>query len=264
MATQSWNADRAYHNSMCDTENSRQRSNNAHLEETRTTPLFSADVLANTITQETDSEASAPLLPEYGFLGRVLERFDASAEHNGIDETPENMTPPVSPDMPEDDRLMVNMNAPWSAFICGSQGSGKSHTLSCMLENALKRSRMGRLPHPLAGIVFHYDKFTAHTSTQVCEAAYLASAGIPIRIFVAPTSLQRLEKAYTNLPRFPQDAQKPVVAPLLLEEKQLTVERMMKLMAVDDKDGRMALYMEVSNSPFSSEGVRYLLYFRQY
>jgi hypothetical protein len=33
--------------------------------------------------------------------------------------------------------VLLNTDAPWSAFLCGSQGSGKSHTLSCMLENCL-------------------------------------------------------------------------------------------------------------------------------
>lgn len=32
-----------------------------------------------------------------------------------------------------DPRLFSNTTAPSSAFICGSQGSGKSHTLSCLL-----------------------------------------------------------------------------------------------------------------------------------
>jgi len=137
------------------------------------------------------------------------------------------------------------MNAPWSAFICGSQGSGKSHTLSCILENALLPSRLGKLPNRLAGIVFHYDKFTGFESTQICETAYLASSGIPVKVLVSPTNRWRMEQAYGNLPGFPENAKKPVVVPLLLREEQLNVERMMKLMAVDEKDGKMALYMEV-------------------
>ena len=32
-----------------------------------------------------------------------------------------------------DRRLFHNTNIPFSAFICGLQGSGKSHTLSCIL-----------------------------------------------------------------------------------------------------------------------------------
>ena len=48
--------------------------------------------------------------------------------------------------------VLLNTNSPWSAFLCGSQGSGKSHTLSCMLENCLlKDDALGRNPNPLAG-----------------------------------------------------------------------------------------------------------------
>jgi hypothetical protein len=33
----------------------------------------------------------------------------------------------------KDNRLFMNTNVPFSTFICGVQGSGKSHTLSCMI-----------------------------------------------------------------------------------------------------------------------------------
>lgn len=33
----------------------------------------------------------------------------------------------------EDPRVMLNTNVPFSAFVCGVQGSGKSHTTSCMI-----------------------------------------------------------------------------------------------------------------------------------
>ena len=32
-----------------------------------------------------------------------------------------------------DPRIMLNTNVPFSAFVCGVQGSGKSHTTSCMI-----------------------------------------------------------------------------------------------------------------------------------
>ncbi|XP_014558608.1 hypothetical protein COCVIDRAFT_14210 [Bipolaris victoriae FI3] len=73
--------------------------------------------------------------------------------------------------------VLLNTDSPWSAFLCGSQGSGKSHTLSCMLENCLLTdkkilSRVGLNPHPLAGLVFHYDRCQG---SGVCEAAYLCT-----------------------------------------------------------------------------------------
>jgi len=68
--------------------------------------------------------------------------------------------------------IFFNTNTPWSTFICGSQGSGKSYTMSYMLENCLlASSAIGHCPKPLAGMLFHYD---AYSTGAVCEAAYLA------------------------------------------------------------------------------------------
>jgi pantothenate kinase-related protein Tda10 len=45
------------------------------------------------------------------------------------------------------DPVFLNVNSPWSMFICGSQGSGKSHALSCVLESCLLSSPdLGQLP----------------------------------------------------------------------------------------------------------------------
>ena len=93
-------------------------------------------------------------------------------------------------------------------------------------------------------MVLHYDKFSIFSSTQVCEAAYLASQGIDVKILVPPTSYRRMKRIYENLPGFPTHARKPSVEPLFLQESQLNVERMMKLMAVEE-EGKTALYMEV-------------------
>ena len=271
MASSNWDADRDYHNSFLATDGSStaDKANSISLEEIRTTPLFTADVLFNVLKRKTNpSAATSDVLPQYGLLAKVTSTFDGEKNEDAKD-----LLGPGSSNLvnafgdsvkverakpagkPEDNRIFVNMNAPWSAFICGSQGSGKSHTLSCMLENGLVSSRLGKLPHPLAGMVFHYDKFTGFSSTQVCEAAYLSSCGIPVKVLVSPSNLGRMRRAYENLPGFPRDAKKPVVAPLLLHEKQLNVERMMKLMAVDEKDGKMALYMEVRTKPQMVGGV---------
>ena len=106
-------------------------------------------------------------------------------------------------------------------------------------------SGLGKLPRPLAGIVSHYDKFSGFSSSQICEAAYLCSSGIPVQVLVSQSNFWNMEKAYTNLPGLAANATKPVVMSLLLKEQQLNVERMMKVMAVDDKDHAMPLYMEV-------------------
>ena len=213
-----------------------------HRQELRTTPLFSSAVhdlasikmqnLKNTLNGASDE------FPQYGLLAAEIEVYEKFmriyragklAEHPGL----------------EDGRIHLNVNAPWSAFICGSQGSGKSHTLSCMLENSLLSSILGKLPSPLAGIVFHYDPFTSHSSGQICEAAYLCSSGIPVRVLVSPTNFWRMKEAYEKLPGLPAGTTKPTVVPMLLREKDLDIQKMMSLMAVSEKDGPMPLYMEV-------------------
>lgn len=258
MEANTWDSDREYHESLVsstDSSDAADRQRNVHRDEIRTTPLFSADVLAHANgTQANLLNETPDLLPEYGFLAKVLDTFGGHEQQNTAD--------PQSPDSDNngvalshssqsttketgDSRLFVNMNAPWSAFICGSQGSGKSHTLSCMLEAALKSSQLGKLPRPLPGMVFHYDKFTGFSASSICEAAYLSDPGIAVTVLVSASNFYRMRDAYRNLPRLPPGTPKPNVAPLLLEEKHLNIERMMKLMAIDESQGKISLYMEV-------------------
>ena len=244
MALNDWEADREFHESLLATDNSsgHDSAQNVHMEEIRTTPLFSADILAGVVNLPAPA-ANSQMLPQYGLLARRLCTYgDLESVADGDPSTEEQ-----SRVERKDDRLFINVNTPWSAFICGSQGSGKSHTLSCMLEAALIPSRLGKLPKPLAGIVFHYDKFSGFSSSQVCEAAYLCSKKIPVRVLVSPTSFYRMKEVYKNLPGIPDSAPIEVVS-LFLKESQLNVERMMKLMAVSDKEGPMPLYMEVSTA----------------
>lgn len=93
----------------------------------------------------------------------------------------------------EDPRLLFNVSSPSSTFICGSQGSGKSHTLSCMLENCLIPSKIGQLPNPLTGVVFHYDAFISDTVGSPCEAAFLSShQGAKVRVLCSPTNINTI------------------------------------------------------------------------
>ena len=229
-----WESEREYHDWLLSAQNGI-NATEAQKEEARTTPLFSANLLHVAADSKTKSR-SENLLPQYGLLANRIKTYKSG-------------TPGTEADSGEDNRLFLNMNAPWSAFICGSQGSGKSHTLSCMLEDGLLRSeapaRLGELPKPLAGIVFHYDKFTGVSKTQLCEAAYLCSNGIPVKVLVSPSNFKNMEKAYTEIEGLP-DGAKPIVVPLLLEERHLNAGRMKKLMSVDAGDGPTPLYMAVS------------------
>jgi hypothetical protein len=44
--------------------------------------------------------------------------------------------------IPSDPRLFLNTNIPFSAFVCGVQGSGKSHTTACMIGKNSRRWAM--------------------------------------------------------------------------------------------------------------------------
>lgn len=212
-------------------QNSRTKGQGSHYEEIKTSPLFSGPVL---------DHFGPAALPQYGLLaGRVQDYNDAAPPLLDTDLDVDTAN--------EDARIFLNVNTPWSAFICGSQGSGKSHTLSCMLENCLLKSRIGDLPRPLSAVVFHYDKFTSYTSNQICEAAYLCSAGLPVKVLVSPTNFWRLKTAYENMPGLRPGALKPEVIPLQFREQQLDVSRMMNMMAVKEKDGPVPLYIEVGS-----------------
>ena len=259
-AEDKWQEDLEYHNSLFSTgdDNLAGRASRVHREEIRTTPLFSAEVLRKVLEASREPGAQTEdLLPQYGLLAKVLDTFN-SRENEKTNETEdqnqvthekalEQLAPdePKSIPGPEDNRLFVNMNAPWSAFICGSQGSGKSHTLSCMLEAALLRRQPGELHHPLSAMVFHYDKFNGCSSSQICEAAYLSSSEIPVKVLVSPSNYNTMKRAYENMPGLSPNAKKPVVKPLVLFEKQLNLERMMTLMAAGEKDGETPLYIKV-------------------
>lgn len=149
------------------------------------------------------------------------------------------------------------MTAPSSIFICGSQGSGKSHTLSCLLESCLiPEPRLGRLPNPLTAIVFHYDTFVSDTGGTPCEAAYLASdPRVKVRVLCAPTNINTIKvghiRATPLLPETDEKTQaiykrvgKLTIEPLRLDQSDLNTKRMLDLMAFGDK-GQQPLYMSV-------------------
>lgn len=83
-------------------------------------------------------------------LRNQIEQYGLIAGHSGILANSENQ---------KDPRLFYNIAAPFSTFICGSQGSGKSHTLSCLLENCLANSSVSKVKSPLSALLFHYDGF---------------------------------------------------------------------------------------------------------
>lgn len=189
------------------------------IEELAASPLFTQPVL-----QYGASLEESPFT-QYGLLGRVI-------ENNSMDGLSDD-------DAAKDRMLFFNATAPSSVFICGSQGSGKSHTLSCLLENCLMQSEANVLPRPLTGIVFHYDPWVSDSRGSPCEAAYLASAeDVSVRVLCPPTNVRQIEKIYSKLPSVK-------VETLRINQADLNTKRMMDLMAVSSVQGGMPLYLHV-------------------
>jgi hypothetical protein len=156
-------------------------------------------------------------LPQYGVLGNV--QSDSETSHEPV---------------------LLNTNSPWSAFLCGSQGSGKSHSLSCMLENCLlEDDALGKNPNPLAGFVLHYD---GSRGSGVCEAAYLCSS-VKTTVLVSASNYGNLKQRYEEMAK--QNGATIEVKKLLISPKHLDTERVKSLMAVA-KDGEAPLYIQVS------------------
>ncbi|EFW17266.1 conserved hypothetical protein [Coccidioides posadasii str. Silveira] len=207
------------------------------IEQLKISPLHSSKVRAtfevNNKSENNENQSEGEeVFPQYGLLGQRLQTYGYGSEDIPVGE-------------PVDNLIYTNSNAPWSTFICGSQGSGKSHTLSCMLENVLLApSRTGKLARPLTGLVLHYDRFSSIETGQPCEAAYLCSSGIPVRVLVSPSHYQAMKKLYENLEGLPEGAPKPVVSKLKFVEKHLSISMMKTLMAVDS-ESQEPLYMEI-------------------
>ncbi|KAM0347310.1 hypothetical protein ACHAPU_004829 [Fusarium lateritium] len=164
---------------------------------------------------------------QYGLLGSNISQFQGSSSQSSSAEQLKR-------------RLFYNVAAPNSTFICGSQGSGKSHTLGTILENCLISSQANHLAHPLAGLVFHYDTFISDTGGMACEAAYLSShEAVKVRVLCAPSNVRHIERIYAHLP-------KVAVEELRISQSDLNTRRMLDLMAVSSiHGGGMPLYLHV-------------------
>ncbi|RDL39289.1 uncharacterized protein BP5553_03629 [Venustampulla echinocandica] len=105
------------------------------LQEVTIAPIFTMPVLMH--AEAAVNKRSSPAFPQYGLLAGKVDAVRQDSGGNG----------PGHPSS-QDPRIFFNIAAPSSTFICGFQGSGKSHTLSCLLENCLIPSNANRLPHP--------------------------------------------------------------------------------------------------------------------
>ncbi|KAJ4377930.1 hypothetical protein N0V83_000760 [Neocucurbitaria cava] len=175
-------------------------------------PLLSDDIVTS---------QSKDLVPQCAFLGTFKEDSDASVT-----------------------RIFQNTNEPFSTFICGVQGSGKSHTTAVMLENALVASdHLGRLREPVSALVFSYGDFSiGGLGFNISEAAFLAAEKEGFKdhevkkLTVLRSASNRAIETYYR--RFP----KVEIIPFKINAQALDVGTLLTLMAVDDKV-EVPLYM---------------------
>ena len=217
-----------------------QVSHEKGFEEATSTPLFTGSILQH--FQRTESGSSVKPFAQHGLLGGVSNLLQERQRRRGQESVHDC-----------DPRLFVNLSHPLSIFICGSQGSGKIHTLSCLLENCLIPSALNILPNPLTGIVFHYDAFISDTGGSPCEAAYLSSdPSITVRVLCSPTNVSttRVSSGCKQV-RLAADRRKRTysalnvtVEPLRIKETDLNPKRMLDLMSVKQEDGPSPLYIQ--------------------
>ncbi|KZP24570.1 hypothetical protein FIBSPDRAFT_929773 [Athelia psychrophila] len=125
-------------------------------------------------------------------------------------------------------------NTPFSIVICGVQGSGKSHTVACILECMFipKYSPIGSLEKPLCGLVLHLGE--GGPNSRPSEAAWLATSSYEgfqppaIKVYVSPSSLRTMRGVYAALDG------NITVEPLLLDEEELDAHAFLGMMAVSD------------------------------
>jgi hypothetical protein len=164
-------------------------------------PVFSGDIIryhqslldSTEQAQELGEESLAPIMTSCMFAHNTTSDNSLIATQFGLlARLNRTLSHPIGL-VQDDSRIFYNISPPSSTFICGSQGSGKSHTLSCMLENCLISSKAGRLPNPLTGVVFHYDTFISDTMGSPCEAAFLSShPDVEVRVLCSPTNLHTM------------------------------------------------------------------------
>lgn len=144
----------------------------------------------------------------------------------------------------EKEKIFLNTNIPFPAFLCGVQGSGKSHTTAYILEDALIPSpQLGQLQRPLSALVFSYGQFGGDGS-GFSEAAFLAAPHPnftthphvkKINVLVSPSNYVRMARLYSRIPNV-------AVSPFKLKPAGLDIDIMLTLMKVSESD-EQPLYM---------------------
>ncbi|KAK6517613.1 hypothetical protein TWF281_004262 [Arthrobotrys megalospora] len=198
-------------------------------------PLFTSDIIR--------VDPSIDNAPENSLQFAIFAKLHSYRDNSGADYQYEEEL--------EDDMVFLNTNTPFTTFICGLQGSGKSHSLSVIMENCvIQNPGVGILNRPLAGVVFYFSPFTPLDAGKPCEVAYLAvpsatqttsspahqSRARKVTVLVSRSNLSNMKQVYEKIPGV-------TVYPLLLKASQLTAKTMLHLMSVQEDN--TALYLQV-------------------
>ncbi|GKZ38702.1 hypothetical protein AbraIFM66950_011071 [Aspergillus brasiliensis] len=142
-----------------------------------------------------------------------------------------------------DNRIMLNTNIPFSAFLCGVQGSVLSLKRHSLENCSMTMPALGTLQRSISTLILQYDEYSSALSSQPSEAAFLARVmpqyaqerPLPLRVLVSPTNFHNLKNIYSQIPNIE-------VRPFRLQPKHLTISMMLSLMSIS-QSGTMPLYM---------------------
>lgn len=147
-------------------------------------------------------------------------------------------------------KFYLNTHEPFSMITVGVQGSGKSHTLACVLESCIlvpDEPNQIQLRQPLSTVVFHYDTNVA----SICEATGLIATSNPtleilkkysispdkyhlgreqMIVLVSPSYYLQRKKFYGDY---------CIVKPLLFQWKILTADHLKRLMGIASSDSQL-------------------------
>ncbi|KAK6360023.1 hypothetical protein TWF696_001143 [Orbilia brochopaga] len=207
-----------------------------------TAPLFTSDTLHIDAGPE---DHPGDVVIQSGILAKIQQQQTATG----------GQWTPLEPEEKAkiNDILLLNTTTPWTTFICGLQGAGKSHSLSVILENCLIPNKsIGVLARPLSALVLYYAPFTPIDAGKPCEVAYLAvsasgsenglsnsqgpTCARSVTVLASRSNLGNMKLVYGKIPGV-------TVRPLLLKPSQLTIKTMLHLMSVQRDNN--ALYMQV-------------------
>ncbi|KAG8885148.1 hypothetical protein FRB97_001966 [Tulasnella sp. 331] len=181
----------------------------------------------------------AKAVPQYGVIGSILSVHSHDAiEFHG------------------DPRLYLNTNAPFSAVVCGVQGSGKSHTVGVLLEAMMISGdkRLGTLNKQLSGLVLHYGE---NGGSQVCEAAYQCLATdtrvqLPaVKVYVSPSQITTMKKLYAGV-----FGNRVEVIPLKFAHCELDAQAFLSMMCVNS-GAEPPLYVQIILSLLREMGEKF-------